>query len=140
MNIENCKVLAEILKNYQLSRIEIIEGETKILLEREGIGKQNSPNMPFDTNMLDVEKENLAKNSFVEIKSPIVGIFYSAPSPDSPNFVSVGSKIKRGDVLCIIEAMKHMNELTTERDGEIIDICVKNEEIIEFGQVLFKIT
>ncbi|MDR0490721.1 MAG: acetyl-CoA carboxylase, biotin carboxyl carrier protein, partial [Oscillospiraceae bacterium] len=58
--------------------------------------------------------------------------------PDSEAFVSIGSKVKKGDVLCIIEAMKLMNEITAEQDGEIVDICAKNGDIAEFGQVLFK--
>jgi len=78
-------------------------------------------------------------NRITEVKSPIVGVFYAAPSPDVEPFVTIGSKVKKGDVLCIVEAMKLMNEITAECDGEIVDICVKNGEITEFGQVLFKI-
>ena len=68
----------------------------------------------------------------------MVGVFYSAPSPDSTPFVAIGSKIKKGDTLCIIESMKLLNEITAEADGEIVDVCIRNGEIAEFGQVLFK--
>jgi len=78
-------------------------------------------------------------SQLTEIKSPLVGVYYAAPSPDAETFVSIGSKVKKGDILCIIETMKLMNEITTEQDGEIVDICIKNGDIAEYGQVLFKI-
>ena len=74
-----------------------------------------------------------------EIKSPLVGTFYSAPSPEAKPFVEVGAKVKKGDTLCIVEAMKLMNEITADKDCEIVDICVKNGEIVEYGQTLFKV-
>ena len=77
-------------------------------------------------------------NRLIEVKSPLVGVYYSAPSPDDETFVSIGSKVKKGDVLCIIETMKLMNEILAEQEGEIVDICIKNGDIAEYGQVLFK--
>ncbi len=74
------------------------------------------------------------------ITSPMVGVFYRAPSPDSKPFVEVGDKVKKGDVLCIVEAMKLMNEIEAEYDCEIVEICVPNGEAVEFSQVLFKVT
>jgi len=76
----------------------------------------------------------------VEIKSPIVGTFYSAPSPDSEPFVEVGSKIEENSVVCIVEAMKVMNEIKAEVSGTIVEILVKNGEAVEYGQVLFKVS
>ena len=73
------------------------------------------------------------------VLSPMVGVFYASPSPSDPPFVTVGSKVKKGDVLCIIEAMKLMNEITAEEDGEIIDICTANGSVVEYGQILFKL-
>lgn len=73
------------------------------------------------------------------VKSPIVGTFYEASSPGEEPFVKIGSKVKVGDTLCIIEAMKLMNEITSEVDGEIVEILVKNEEMVEYGQPIFKI-
>ena len=78
-------------------------------------------------------------NKYRDIKSPMVGIFYAAPSPDAEPFVKVGSKVKKGDTLCIIEAMKLMNDVVAEEDGEIVEICAENGSLVEFGQVLFKI-
>lgn len=77
------------------------------------------------------------QESGTAVKSPMVGVFYSAPSPDSEPFVTVGSAVKKGDVICIIEAMKLMNEITAEQDGIIKEICAQNGDIIEYGQKLF---
>lgn len=78
-------------------------------------------------------------NKYRDVKSPMVGIFYEAPSPDAEPFVKVGSKVKKGDTLCIIEAMKLMNDVVAETDGEIVEICAENGSLVEFGQILFKI-
>ena len=72
-----------------------------------------------------------------EIRSPFVGTFYAAPAPGSDNFVQVGQKVKKGDTLCIVEAMKLMNEIEAEKDGIIAEILVENEEPVEYDQVLF---
>ena len=69
----------------------------------------------------------------------MVGIFYTAPSPEAEPFVKVGSKVKKGDTLCIIEAMKLMNDVVAEEDGEIVEVCAENGSLVEFGQTLFKI-
>lgn len=73
------------------------------------------------------------------VKSPIVGTFYAAPGSDKPSFVKVGDKVKEGDTLCIVEAMKIMNEIPSPYSGEIAEIYVVNEELVEYGQPLFKI-
>lgn len=73
------------------------------------------------------------------IKSPMVGTFYSKPSPTSEAFVKVGNTVKKGDTLCIIEAMKLMNEIESEYDGEIVEILIKDGEVVEFGTPLFRI-
>lgn len=74
-----------------------------------------------------------------EIKSPMVGVFYAAASPDSAPYVQVGQAVKKGDTLCVIEAMKLMNEINAEESGVITEICVKNGDLVQFGQPLFKI-
>jgi acetyl-CoA carboxylase biotin carboxyl carrier protein len=77
--------------------------------------------------------------NLVEIKSPMVGTFFRAPAPDAPPYVDTGSRVKKGDTLCIIEAMKLMNELECEVAGTIAEVCVDNAEPVEYGQVLFRI-
>ena len=85
------------------------------------------------------EETNVDFNRVREIKSPMVGVFYAAPAPDAQPFVQVGSKVKKGDVVCIVEAMKLMNEIAAEFDGEVVDVCVHNGDVVEFGQTLFKL-
>jgi len=78
-------------------------------------------------------------DTFVDVTAPIVGTFYSAPSPDAPPYVKVGDRVKAGAVLCIIEAMKLMNEIEAETTGVVREVLVGNEEPVEYGQVLFRI-
>ncbi len=73
------------------------------------------------------------------VSSPMVGVFYAASSPDAEPYVKVGTKVHKGDVLCLIEAMKLMNEVTAEKDGEITSICAENGQVVEYGQALFMI-
>lgn len=73
------------------------------------------------------------------IKSPFVGTFYASPSPGKPVYCKVGDKVKAGQALCVLEAMKIMNEIDSDVNGEIVEICVDNESLVEFGQPLFKI-
>jgi acetyl-CoA carboxylase biotin carboxyl carrier protein len=80
-----------------------------------------------------------ARSNLVEVKSPMVGTFFRAPAPDAPPYVDVGSRVKKGDTLCIIEAMKLMNELECEVQGTIAEVCVDNAEPVEYGQVLFRV-
>ena len=75
----------------------------------------------------------------VEVTAPMVGVFYAAPAPGDEPFVHVGSKVKAGETLCIIEAMKVLNEVTTEADGEVLEICVADGDLVEFGSCLMRI-
>lgn len=78
-------------------------------------------------------------SNLIDVKSPMVGTFYRAPAPEAPAYAEVGQKVSTGDTLCIIEAMKLMNELEAEASGTIAEICVENGEPVEYGQVLFRI-
>lgn len=73
----------------------------------------------------------------VAVKAPMLGVFYAAPSPDADPFVKVGDRVKKGDILCIIEAMKMMNEITADEDGTVTEISAENGKIVEYGQTLF---
>jgi len=157
MNLENVKALADILNAKGLSAIEVGEGENRIRIERETSSVSmlaqpavvpvqsvkaiaESAVIENTTPSINIEdsSHSVDFNRLTEVKSPLVGVYYAAPSPDAETFVSIGSKVKTGDVLCIIETMKLMNEITAEQDGEIVDICIKNGDIAEYGQVLFK--
>ena len=84
-------------------------------------------------------EKTISKENLFVVKSPIVGTMYSSPSAESKNFVKVGTKVKVGDTLCILEAMKLMNEIESEVDGEVVEVLVSNEDMVEYGQPLFKI-
>ncbi|MEK9502163.1 acetyl-CoA carboxylase biotin carboxyl carrier protein [Gaopeijia maritima] len=84
-------------------------------------------------------EEAPAPSNLIDVTSPMVGTFYRAPAPDAPAYVDVGSKVGEGATLCIIEAMKLMNELEAEVSGTVAEICVENAEPVEYGQVLFRI-
>lgn len=154
MNIKQIKALAQILAQNDLSALEINEGETRIRLERTvaqpaaqagavlvappmpAAAAQSAQEAPASA---PVEDPGVDFNDVFEAKSPLVGVFYAAPSPGAEPFVRVGSRVKKGDVLCIVEAMKLMNEIQAERDGEIVDICAHDGDVVEFGQTLFKL-
>ncbi len=86
-----------------------------------------------------VNVQNKEEENYKIVKSPMVGTFYASSAPDKDPFVKVGDKVHKGQVLCIVEAMKLMNEIESEFDGEIVEICVNNEDIVEYGKPLFKI-
>jgi len=156
MNLENVKALADVLNAKGLSAIEVGEGDNRIRIEKEAIvssvalpanAPKQEPAAPAEAATVvstvsdtsgQTSSQSVDFNHLIEVKSPLVGVYYAAPSPDAETFVSIGSKVKKGDVLCIIETMKLMNEIPAEQDGEIVDICIKNGDIAEFGQVLFK--
>ena len=86
-----------------------------------------------------VAKPQVTDSKFHIIKSPFVGTFYSSPGPGKSVYVKVGDKVKTGQALCVLEAMKIMNEIDADINGEVVEICVENESLVEFGQPLFKI-
>jgi len=102
-----------------------------------------SPSEPSPTEEAPGDEEEAARPAagpdLHEVESPMVGTFYRAPAPDAPPYVEVGDRVEKGDTLCILEAMKLMNELEAEVGGEIREICVQNAEPVEYGQVLFRI-
>lgn len=86
-----------------------------------------------------VDKASSSSKGLIEITSPFVGTFYRSASPTSEPYAKIGDRISSGKVLCIVEAMKIMNEIESEISGEIVEVCVENETYVEFGQVLFKV-
>ncbi|HIS02681.1 MAG TPA: acetyl-CoA carboxylase biotin carboxyl carrier protein [Candidatus Pullichristensenella avicola] len=146
MNIKQIRELAQIAQENGLSAIEITEGDSHVRLERAAMSAAvpvapaaPTPVAPAVSAPAPAAETNVDFNRTREIKSPMVGVFYAAPSPDAKPFVAVGSKVKKGDVVCIVEAMKLMNEISAEFDGEVVDVCVHNGDVVEFGQTLFKL-
>lgn len=155
MDYEDIKKLMDDMGESKLDSLEIEFPEgikismTKNTKKEVVVTTPNQVNKIEETNPITVSEtqENLEKESAKEIevedlkivKSPMVGTFYESSSPEAEAFVKVGDKVKKGQVLCIIEAMKLMNEIESEFEGEIIEICAKNEEMVEYGMPLFKI-
>ena len=140
MTADKIKTLAEVFISNNLTKLEACEGSIKIVLERTGATTvYATTSVPTSDINGFTSTPAIQPDGLIEVTSPIVGVFYSAPSPDSAPFVRIGDKVRKGDVLCIIEAMKLLNEIAAETDGEIADICVKNGDIAEYGQTLFKL-
>ena len=142
MNPEQVRALAEILKENGLSVLELSSGEERIRLERQSAALQPAAPAAQPITMQSVPAQSERqdeKQNCTEIKSPMVGVFYAAPSPDAEPFVKTGNRVKKGDVLCVIEAMKLMNEVGAEQDGTILEVCVENGDVVEYGQTLFKL-
>ena len=131
----NKKIIEELvsyLKEFNLSEIEYAEGTTKVKVSR----SINNPNVISSTVK---KKQSVINNNGTHVTSPIVGTAYLAPEPGANKFVEVGRKIKKGDTIMIIEAMKTMNHVPSTQDGTVSKIFVKDGEPIEFGQPLISI-
>lgn len=139
MKTEDIKKYAALMKELELTALEIKEGESVVRLERslspvrEHIAVQSAapaqPAVPAQS----------AEDGCVSVKSPVVGVFYAAPAEDAEPFVGIGSRIEKGQTLCIIEAMKMLNEIPADCSGVVEKICVTNGQVVEFGTELFRI-
>ena len=136
-NIEEIKELMALLENSSLSALEVQQDDVKVRLEKPAVtvAAPVAAPAPAPAPVAAPAPADAGK----AINAPIVGVFYAAPSPDSEPYVSVGKRVKKGDVVCIIEAMKCMNEIQAEEDGEITAVLATNGELVEYGQPLFAI-
>lgn len=150
MDIKEIKDLIKLIDSSSITEFKLDKEDFKISIKKEQTvlrvidnepevyAGKNTVEKKAETEEREVETKQEEKDVHF-IKSPIVGMFYSSPSPDAVAFVNPGSKVKKGDVLCIIEAMKLMNEVTSDIDGEIVETLVQDKNIVEYGQPLFKI-
>lgn len=144
MNYEDIKKLIDDMGNSKLTEISIdFPDGTKIGMKKEvkvveKVQEKNKQHIEQKEVNEIVETETQEDNCKI-VKSPMVGTFYLKPDPNSNPYVEIGKKVKKGDILCIIEAMKLMNEIECEFDGEITEILVKDGEMVEYGKPLFKI-
>ena len=145
MEYEKIKQLMDDMGNSKLSSIDIeFPDGVKIKMEKKDntIIKEVTTTEPLEGKVEEIEKSVETKKEEVEgniVKAPMVGTFYIKPSPTSHAYVEVGSEVKKGSILCIIEAMKLMNEIESEYDGKIAEIYVKDGEPVEYGKPLFRI-
>lgn len=152
MNISEIKELVKIIDESTLTTFEMEQEGVKLVLKKEAVAAMavTAPvamaapvvNSVKEEVVVKVEEnvENDSQSvSGKTINSPMVGTFYASSAPDKPSYVKVGDKVKKGQVVCIVEAMKLMNEIESEIDGEIVEILVNNEDMVEYGQPMFVI-
>lgn len=143
MDLEKIEGLVKIIENSSLTEFTLKEGDLKITMSKldhppvvaAGMPVAPAPAAPAEAPAAEVKEEN----EKLFITSPIVGTFYSAPAPDAPAFVKVGDQVKNGQTVCILEAMKLMNEIQSDFDCEIEAVLVSNEQKVEYGQPLFRV-
>ena len=164
MDLETLRGFADLMEERGLTRIKLEEPDLTLELEREGAGATQPPAWPAfppampaawpaapaaavaapaapaaTTEPAAAAAPTPVASGTTEVCAPMVGVFYVAPSPGAEPFVHVGSKVKKGETLCILEAMKLMNEVVAECDGEIAEICANDGDLVEYGRVLFRI-
>lgn len=159
MNLNEIKQLIKIFERSKIGELEIVEDNHKIKMRRNNQPAPASsrtnggsttylvPQMPgmqtpgeaVKTAEANAEKETESNNNYYEIRAPMVGTFYRAPAPDADPYVENGDAVTTGQTLCIIEAMKLMNEIQSEVNGKIVKVMVENAQPVEYNQVLFQV-
>jgi len=142
VDLERLRELAELATEFDLAEIELDAcGGVRVVRRAAGAPAAMTAPLPPPPVHLAVSAEKAAKPAEpgTLLTSPFVGTFYRAPSPEAPPFADVGQNVRKGQVVCIVEAMKLMNEIESEFDGKILEILVKNAEHVEYGQPLFRI-
>ena len=130
--------LSDYLKEFNLTEIEITEKDTKIKVSKNNVSISNQPQVisPSSTVTSSASTQTQNIKSGTEITSPIIGTAYHAPEPGAKKFVEIGKKIKKGDTIMIVEAMKTMNHVPSTADGVVKEICVEDGQPVEFGQTI----
>ncbi len=139
MEIDDLKELIALLQDTDITEIQLEKDGTKVKIRRQALLSplEMRPKAAVSVERTEAPEEDTQR--LVTITSPIVGTFYRAPSPDAPPFVDPGAKVKKGQVICIIEAMKLMNEIESEVDGVVVRALVENGQPVEYGEPLFLI-
>lgn len=138
MNETDIRNYAELMKELGLTGLEITAENSKVRLERSAAvqPKETVYSVPESTSSV---QPAAGSKDYISIKSSIVGVFYAAPAENADPYVAIGDSVKKGQTLCIVEAMKLMNEITAEEDGVISEVCVTNGQVVEYGTELFRI-
>ena len=127
---------AQLMKELGLTGLEITDDNNRVRLERSVPAPTGEVRYAVPS---EQPREMIQGSDYFSVKSPIVGVFYASPAENAEPYVSIGDKVAKGQTLCIVEAMKLMNEITAEEAGEILEICVTNGQVVEFGTELFRI-
>lgn len=132
---------AGLMKELGLTGLEITEDNSKVRLERSVPSpvKDTVYSVPESDGSTQLLTAAIGPKDYISVESPIVGVFYAAPTENAEPYVSIGDNVKKGQTLCIVEAMKLMNEIAAEEDGVISEICVNDGQVVEYGTELFRI-
>ena len=136
MNESDSRKYANLMSELGLTGLEVTENDRVVRLERNPAPQTAAP---VQTVQVGDVPQSAANEDLIEISSPMVGVFYAAPAEDADPYVQVGDRVKKGQTLCIVEAMKLMNEIVAETDGQIVEICAQNGQVVDFGCPLFRI-
>lgn len=136
MNESDIRKYANLMSELGLTGLEVTENDRVVRLERNPAPQTAAP---VQTVQVGDVPQSVANEDLIEISSPMVGVFYAAPAEDADPYVQVGDRVKKGQTLCIVEAMKLMNEIVAETDGQIVEICAQNGQVVDFGCPLFRI-
>ena len=136
MNESDIRKYANLMSELGLTGLEVTENDRVVRLERNPAPQTTAP---VQTVQVGDVPQSEANEDLIEISSPMVGVFYAAPAEDADPYVQVGDRVKKGQTLCIVEAMKLMNEIVAETDGQIVEICAQNGQVVDFGCPLFRI-
>ena len=136
MNEEDIRKYAVLMQELGLTGLEVTENDRVVRLERTPAAA--AAPQPPEVVQFPAPPAAPAAEPGVDVCSPMVGVFYAAPAENAEPFVKVGDRVKKGQTLCIVEAMKLMNEIMAEQDGEILEICVENGQVVDYGCRLFR--
>ena len=138
INKKIIKELSDYLDEFNLTEIEITEKDTKIKVSKNNLSISNQPQVisPLSSGISSTSNQTPNVKSGIEITSPIIGTAYHAPEPGAKKFVEIGKKIKKGDTIMIVEAMRTMNHVPSTADGIVKEICVEDGQPVEFGQTI----
>lgn len=136
MNESDIRKYANLMSELGLTGLEVTENDRVVRLESNPAPQTAAP---VQTVQVGDVPQSAANEDLIEISSPMVGVFYAAPAEDADPYVQVGDRVKKGQTLCIVEAMKLMNEIVAETDGQIVEICAQNGQVVDFGCPLFRI-
>lgn len=137
MNESDIRKYAQLMGELGLTGLEIKSKDNVVRLER-SYSIAPAP-VPAPAAVQELVSQSTVDRDIVSVKSPMVGMLYQAPAENAQPYVKVGDRVKPGTVLCLIEAMKMMNEITAEADGTIVEVCVQNGQVVDFGKELFRI-
>lgn len=146
MNLKEIREIINLMNEHDLSEIELEREGTKVKIKKtQGevmeVVRRQPPDYSIETQVVakSGEEKPVGNSGRKEIKSPMVGTFYRSPSPEAPSFVEIGQTVEVGQVVCIVEAMKLMNEIKSEVRGRVAEIHIENAQAVEFGQTLFSV-